>query len=599
MPEKLGKLLVNAQLITEDQLQKALLTQKKEGGRIGSVLVRLGFIEEAKLLKFLSQQYGTPAIDLSKLEVDQAVVKLVPSEVVKKYLVVPVKRMGATLTLAMVDPSDVFAIDDIKFMTGYNVEPVIASESSIVEVIGKYYGKGSLAVVEKTMVIEAKDYTLSEEDSNDGNTGREDDNAMVSVDDFDTVVGDALENIDVVEEQQDDSGVKEVDAPIVKLVNGVLVNAVKIGASDIHIEPFETVFRVRFRIDGVMKTIMNLPIRIKNAVVSRVKIMSKLDIAERRLPQDGRIKLKLGKKKEVDFRVSTLPCLFGEKVVLRILDKGNLSLDLTKLGFEPNALKDFAEAINAPYGMVLVTGPTGSGKTTTLYSALSTINTTEINIMTAEDPVEYNLLGINQVQMKEEIGLNFAAALRSFLRQDPDVVMVGEIRDYETAEIGVKAALTGHLVLSTLHTNDAPGTVNRLLNMGIEPFLVASSVVLILAQRLARRICAKCKEVDNLLTPEALLKAGFKQEDLKGLTVYKGKGCDMCNKSGYKGRVALYEVMPIKDELRELILQGASADEIKKKAIALGMKTLRMSGLAKVKEVMTTIEEVLDCTFAD
>lgn len=596
--EKLGKLIVNAQLINEEQLQKALLVQKKEGGRLGSILVRLGFIDEAKLLKFLSQQYGVPAADLTKIEIDPAVVKLVPSEVVKKYLVVPIKRMGATLSLAMVDPSDVFAIDDIKFMTGYNVEPIIAAESSVVELINKYYGKGALAVVEKTMTIEAKDYTLSEEDGDNPFSGQEEDNPMVSVDDFDAVVGDALENIDVVEEQQDDGSVKDVDAPIVKLVNGVLVNAIKVGASDIHVEPFETVFRVRFRIDGSMKTIMNLPTKIKNAVVSRLKIMSKLDIAERRLPQDGRIKLKLGKKKEVDFRVSTLPCLFGEKVVMRILDKGNLSLDLTKLGFEEGALKDFTEAINAPYGMVLVTGPTGSGKTTTLYSALSTINTTEINIMTAEDPVEYNLMGINQVQMKDEIGLNFAAALRSFLRQDPDVVMVGEIRDYETAEIGVKAALTGHLVLSTLHTNDAPGTVNRLLNMGIEPFLVASSVVLILAQRLARRICAKCKEPDPL-PPEALLKAGFKQEDLKGLVVYKGKGCDVCNKTGYKGRVALYEVMPVKEELRELILQGASADELKKKAISLGMKTLRMSGLSKVKEGMTTIEEVLDSTFAD
>jgi type IV pilus assembly protein PilB len=596
--EKLGKLIVNAQLINDEQLQKALLVQKKEGGRLGSILVRLGFIDEAKLLKFLSQQYGVPAADLTKIEIDSTVVKLVPAEVVKKYLVVPIKRMGATLSLAMVDPSDVFAIDDIKFMTGYNVEPIIAAESSVVELINKYYGKGALAVVEKTMTIEAKDYTLSEEDTQNPFQGQDDDNAMVSVDDFDTVVGDALENIDVVEEQQDDGGIKDVDAPIVKLVNGVLVNAIKVGASDIHVEPFETVFRVRFRIDGSMKTIMNLPIKIKNAVVSRLKIMSKLDIAERRLPQDGRIKLKLGKKKEVDFRVSTLPCLFGEKVVMRILDKGNLSLDLTKLGFEVGALKDFTDAINAPYGMVLVTGPTGSGKTTTLYSALSTINTTEINIMTAEDPVEYNLMGINQVQMKDEIGLNFAAALRSFLRQDPDVVMVGEIRDYETAEIGVKAALTGHLVLSTLHTNDAPGTVNRLLNMGIEPFLVASSVVLILAQRLARRICAKCKEPDPL-PPDALLKAGFKQEDLKGLVIYKGKGCDVCNKTGYKGRVALYEVMPVKEELRELILQGASADELKKKAISLGMKTLRMSGLSKVKEGMTTIEEVLDSTFAD
>jgi type IV pilus assembly protein PilB len=596
--EKIGKLIAKAQLITEDQLQKALLTQKKEGGRLGSVLIRLGFIDAAKLLKFLSQQYGVPAVDLEPLEIDPAIIKLVPAEVVKKYLVVPIKRLGATLSLAMVDPSDVFAIDDIKFMTGYNVEPLIAGESAVIDKINKCYGKGNVALVEKTVAIEAKDYTLGDAEESLFEDTKGEDGPMISVEDFDTVVGDALENIDVVEDQEDEAGGKDVEAPIVKLVNGILVNAIKVGASDIHVEPFETVFRVRFRIDGVMKTIMNLPTKIKNAVVSRLKIMSKLDIAERRLPQDGRIKLKLGKKREVDFRVSSLPCLFGEKVVMRILDKGNLALDLTKLGFEANALKDFTEAINAPYGMVLVTGPTGSGKTTTLYSALSTINTQEINIMTAEDPVEYNLMGINQVQMKEEIGLNFAAALRSFLRQDPDVVMVGEIRDYETAEIGVKAALTGHLVLSTLHTNDAPSTINRLLNMGIEPFLVASSVVLILAQRLARRICSKCKEVDPIL-PEALLKAGYKNEEVNGIVVYKGKGCEMCNKSGYKGRVALYEVMPVKEDLRELILQGASSDEIKRKAISVGMKTLRMSGLEKVKEGMTTLEEVLDSTFAD
>lgn len=596
--EKIGKLIVKAQLITEDQLQKALLTQKKEGGRLGSVLIRLGFIDGAKLLKFLSQQYGVPSVELEKLEIDPAVIKLVPAEVVKKYLVVPIKRLGATLSLAMVDPSDVFAIDDIKFMTGYNVEPIIASETAVIDKINQCYGKGSAAIVEKTMTIEAKDYTLGDNEESLFEDTKGEEGPMISVEDFDTVVGDALENIDVIEDQEEEAGTKDVEAPIVKLVNGVLVNAIKVGASDIHVEPFETVFRVRFRIDGVMKTIMNLPTKIKNAVVSRLKIMSKLDIAERRLPQDGRIKLKLGKKREVDFRVSSLPCLFGEKVVMRILDKGNLALDLTKLGFEVGALKDFTEAINAPYGMVLVTGPTGSGKTTTLYSALSTINTQEINIMTAEDPVEYNLMGINQVQMKDEIGLNFAAALRSFLRQDPDVVMVGEIRDYETAEIGVKAALTGHLVLSTLHTNDAPSTINRLLNMGIEPFLVASSVILILAQRLCRRICSKCKEVDSVL-PDALLKAGFKNEDIQGMVVYKGKGCDACNKTGYKGRVALYEVMPVKEDLRELILQGASSDEIKKKAISVGMKTLRMSGLEKVKEGMTTLEEVLDSTFSD
>ncbi|MFQ5781076.1 MAG: GspE/PulE family protein, partial [Nitrospiria bacterium] len=499
--EKLGKAILNAKLATEDQLQKALLTQKREGGRLGSILIRLGFVDELLLLQCLSRQYGVPSVDLTGVTIDPAVAKLVPFEVVKKYLVVPIKRLGATLSLAMVDPSNVFAIDDIKFMTGYNVEPIIASESAIISAINQHYDQGSLGGG-KTASVEAKDYTFTDADTGSTDDLFSDNSPMVSVEDFDTVVGDALDNIDVVEEQQDEGFFKDVEAPIVKLVNGVLVNAIKVGASDIHVEPFETVFRIRFRIDGVMKTVMNLPTKIKNPVVARLKIMSKLDIAERRLPQDGRIKLKLGKRKEVDFRVSTLPCLFGEKVVMRILDKGNLSLDLTKLGFEEKALKHFQKAIEAPYGMILVTGPTGSGKTTTLYSALSTINTQEINIMTAEDPVEYNLLGINQVQMKDAIGLNFAAALRSFLRQDPDVVMVGEIRDYETAEIGVKAALTGHLVLSTLHTNDAPSTINRLLNMGVEPFLVASSVILILAQRLTRRICTKCKELSSS-QPEA------------------------------------------------------------------------------------------------
>lgn len=595
--DRLGTMLVKANLISEEEAQKALLVQTKQGGRLGSVLVRLGFIDEVKLLDFLSRQYGLAAVDLSTTTIDPDVIKLVPLELVKKYRIVPIKRRGATLSIAMIDPSDVFAIDDIKFMTGYNIEPVIATESSVLKTIQQLYGKEIVPQTEESFSIEAKDYTLTESMEDDFLDERQD-GPLVSVEDFDTVVGDALENVDVVEEEQEEGGMQDVAAPIVKLVNGILVNAIKVGASDIHVEPFETVFRIRLRIDGVMRTIMNLPTKIKNAVVSRLKIMSKLDIAERRLPQDGRIKLKLGKKKEVDFRVSTLPCLFGEKVVMRILDKGNLTFDLEKLGFEPRALEHFNAAVHSPYGMVLVTGPTGSGKTTTLYSALSTVNTQEINIMTAEDPVEYNLLGINQVQMKDEIGLNFAAALRSFLRQDPDVVMVGEIRDYETAEIGVKAALTGHLVLSTLHTNDAPGTINRLLNMGIEPFLVASSVILILAQRLVRRICVHCKQVEPLAT-EALAEAGFLQKNPKELVVYKGKGCDRCTQTGYKGRVALYEVMPVKTKLRELILQGATTEEIKTQAIADGMKTLRMSGLEKALQGITTVEEVLNNTMAD
>jgi type IV pilus assembly protein PilB len=402
----------------------------------------------------------------------------------------------------------------------------------------------------------------------------------------------------VVEDAGQEALSGEVDAPIVKLVNGILLRAANMGVSDVHIEPYEKAFRVRYRLDGSLHTVMGLPMKIKNAILSRLKIMSSLDIAERRLPQDGRIKMKMGPKKTMDFRVSVLPCLFGEKIVLRLLDKSNLQLDMTKLGFGEAQLKDFKDALDRPYGMVLVTGPTGSGKTTTLYSALSELNKDDVNIMTAEDPVEFNLAGINQVQMKDEIGLNFAAALRSFLRQDPDIIMVGEIRDYETAEIGVKAALTGHLVLSTLHTNDAPSTINRMLNMGVEPFLVSSSVILIVAQRLVRRVCHNCKKPQKL-PPQVLIEAGFTKEEAPSIVSYRGEGCDVCNKSGYKGRVALYEVMPIKDEIKELVLQGASVMDIKKTAVSLGMQTLRMSGLQKIRDGMTTLDEVLENTFPD
>ncbi len=563
--EKLGKLLVSSRLITEEQLQKALLTQKKEGGRLGTILVKLGYIDEERMLKFLSQQYHIPPIDLSKFTVDPAVVKLVPADVVQKYQVMPIKRSGAVLSLAMVDPTDIFAIDDIKFMTGYDVEPMVASEGAVSAALSKYYDSS------RQLQTVLKDIETQEE---------------------------ALK-VEEEEEEVDVSKLKEAveDAPVVKLANFILTEAIKKGASDIHIEAYEHKFRVRYRLDGSLYEVMSPPMKLKAALTSRLKIMAELDIAERRLPQDGRIKLRL-KDKEVDLRVSSLPCLFGEKIVMRILDKSSLTLDMTKLGFEPNALQDFMKAIASPYGMVLVTGPTGSGKTTSLYSALSYINTDDVNIMTAEDPVEYNLMGINQVQMKEEIGLNFAACLRSFLRQDPDIIMVGEIRDYETAEISVKAALTGHLVLSTLHTNDAPSTVNRLLNMGIEPFLVASSVVLIMAQRLARKICTKCKEEEKV-PPEALVEVGFSPSEAGKVVCYRGKGCDICSDTGYKGRVALYEVMPIGDQMRELILQGASADEIKKRAISLGMKTLRMSGLQKIKDGITTVEEVVNTTFSD
>jgi type IV pilus assembly protein PilB len=603
MAAKLGQLLIASNIITEDQLKEALTLQRREGGRLGTNLVKLGHITEEKLVTFLSRQYGVPAINLSDYKIDQAILKLVPIDIARKYLIMPVARVGATLTIAMADPSNVFAIDDVKFMTGYSVEVVVSSESSILNAISSHYGgQGDALIATKksatAQVIQAKDYTISEDDlRDDGITTSFDDGITVDVDEFDKVVGDALDSIEAYTEKEDVGG-GEVEEPIVKLVNGILINAIKGGASDVHVEPYEKSLRVRYRLDGVLFNAMNLPIKIKGAVTSRLKIMSKLDIAERRLPQDGRIKLRLGKKREIDFRVSVLPCLFGEKTVLRILDKANLQVDLTKLGFEKEALKIFMDSLEKPYGMILVTGPTGSGKTTTLYSALSYLNKPGINIMTAEDPVEYNFAGMNQVQMKEEIGLTFAAALRAFLRQSPDIILVGEIRDFETAEIAVKAALTGHLVLSTLHTNDAPGTISRLLNMGIEPFLVAASVILIASQRLVRKICTDCKEEEKVPAP-ALISLGFSEEEAKTLKCYKGKGCPACNGSGYRERIALYEIMPLKDEIKEMILEGASADELKKTALRLGMKTLRMSGLAKVKIGITSIEEVMRATFGD
>lgn len=566
MAGRLGAMLVSSGLLTEEQLKKALAVQQKEGGRLGSILVKMNFVQEEKLMMFLSKQYGVPYVDLSRFEIDQNVAKLIPSDVAQKYQIMPINRTGATITIAMVDPSNVFAIDDVKFMTGYNVEPVVATEAGIKNAIAKYYSLTS--AIEKV---------------------------MTSLEIDDKAVGVIHEEEDKVDVAKLKAEVEE--APVVKLVNLILTDAVQKGASDIHIEAYEKAFRVRYRIDGSLYEVMSPPMKLRAALTSRLKIMAELDIAERRLPQDGRIKLKI-KDKEVDLRVSTLPCLFGEKIVMRILDKGNLMLDLTKLGFEPKALKDFMDAITSPYGMVLVTGPTGSGKTTTLYSALQQVNTIDVNIMTAEDPVEYNLMGINQVQMKDDIGLNFAAALRSFLRQDPDIVMVGEIRDYETAEIAVKAALTGHLVLSTLHTNDAPSTINRLLNMGVEPFLVSSSVILILAQRLVRKVCQNCKKPEKVPI-QTLIDSGFTKEEAEGVVCYKGEGCNACNNTGYKGRVALYEVMPVKEEIKELILQGASALDIKRTAIKLGMKTLRMSGLSKVKEGLTSLEEVVGTTFAD
>lgn len=601
----LGQMLVTAGVIKEEQLKEALSLQKKAGGRLGTNLIKLGYITEDNLASFLSKQYGVPVINLAEYKMDPSVLKLIPAEMAKKHLLMPVARVGATLTVAMADPSNVFAIDDIKFMTGYNVEVVVAAESVLLNAIASCYGgRGGMIAskpqpeTKQAMKLEAKDYTLSDSDFAEQDVSF-DEGPTIDVDEFDKVVGDALDDIEHVAEEDAIGGKSEVEEPIVKLVSGILINAIKIGASDIHIEPYETSLRVRYRIDGVLALAMNLPLRIKDSVTSRLKIMSKLDIAERRLPQDGRIKLRLGKKKEVDFRVSILPCLFGEKTVMRILDKGSLQVDLTKLGFEEEALQKFMEALGKPYGMILVTGPTGSGKTTTLYSALNYLNKPGINIMTAEDPIEYNFLGINQVQMKEEIGLTFASALRAFLRQSPDIILVGEIRDFETAEIAVKASLTGHLVLSTLHTNDAPSSISRLLNMGIEPFLVSSSVILIMAQRLARKICPQCQKEEEKIPESTLISLGVKESEVKNFKCYRGKGCSLCNNSGYKGRIALYEIMVINDEIRKLVLEGASTDEIKKAAIKGGMKSLRMSGLTKVKESVTTIEEVLRVTVGD
>jgi type IV pilus assembly protein PilB len=566
MAGRLGELLVRENLISLQQLQKAQEQQRRTGGRLGSLLVKSGAIGESDLTSFLSKQYGVPAITLKDFDVDAEVIKLVPKSIAEKHQVLPVNRAGSSLIVAMSDPSNIFAIDEIKFHTGYNVEPVVASEAAIKEAIELYYAE----------------------------KGPSYDELIQGFDDSDVSIIEAEDGEDVVDLEKSAG-----EAPVVKLVNLILLDAIKKGASDVHVEPYEKDFRVRFRIDGVLYEVMKPPMKLRSALISRLKIMSELDISERRLPQDGRIKLKLGRGKEMDFRVSVCPTLFGEKVVLRLLDKSNLQLDMTKLGFEERQLQDFMEAIERPYGMVLVTGPTGSGKTTTLYSALSKLNEVAWNISTAEDPVEFNFFGINQVQMHEEIGLNFAAALRSFLRQDPDIIMVGEIRDFETAEIGVKAALTGHLVLSTLHTNDAPGTVSRLLNMGIEPFLVTASLNAIVAQRLCRRLCPECKKPAQV-EEQALLDAGFAAEELGSFTpMDKGDGCKACNDRGYKGRVAVYEVMPLWDGLKELVIQGSSTAELKQEAIRLGFKTLRMSALNKVKQGVTNLSEAVGNTAPD
>ncbi len=601
MSLKLGEILVRENLITPQQLQEAIEYQRRNGGRLGSILVRLGFIADEVITDVLSKQYGVPSINLDVYEIEENVVKLIPRDMAEKYSILPISRTGATLTLAMADPTNVFALDDVKFHTGLNIEPVIASEAAIQGAISKYYPQSRSIELVDTIVKEVE-FSPTKVSAGNGSTTTE---TKLKAEDLNVSLSDIRFDEELkpdfeVLEEGEEIDVNELihaseEAPIIRLVNLLLVEAVKKGASDIHIEPYEKDFRIRFRIDGVLYDIMHPPLSVRDALISRIKIMSKLDISEKRLPQDGRIKVKIkvdSRSRECDFRVSTLPTLFGEKVVLRLLDKEKLMLDMTKLGFEPESLEIFKRNIHKPYGMVLVTGPTGSGKTNTLYSALMELNTPDTNIMTAEDPVEFNLPGINQVQMKEQIGLNFATALRAFLRQDPNIILVGEIRDFETAEIAIKAALTGHLVLSTLHTNDAPSTVSRLVNMGIEPYLVATSVNLIQAQRLVRRICNECKE--EIHTPlEALVQIGFSEEEAPRIKTYRGRGCKVCNNTGYKGRIGLYEVMEVTDELRELIIIGATAMEIRKKAIEMGMITLRESGLYKIRNGITTIEEVV------
>jgi type IV pilus assembly protein PilB len=555
--DRIGEILIKEGLISREQLNQALTEQKASKHRLGYVLVKLGLVQEIEITKLLARQYRMPAVDLSRFEVDPKLIKLLPGDVAAKHVVLPLKREGRTLTIAMADPTDHGLLEDLKFITRYDLFPVIAGEYTLRTLIEKYY--------------ESSDQQL-----------------QTLLKDMEGL-GD--EDVEIVEEQEDDGAANVDDAPVVKLINGLLTEAVRRGASDIHIEPFEHEIRVRFRVDGALLEIMRPPMKMKAALTSRVKILSQLNIAERRVPQDGRLKLKMGNR-VIDFRVSTLPVLFGEKIVLRILDKGNLTLDLQKFGFEPKAEADLMKAILNPYGMVLVTGPTGSGKTTTLYSCLQRINTVDTNIMTAEDPVEYNLMGINQVLVRTEIGLTFAAALKAFLRQDPNIIMIGEIRDLETGGTAIKAALTGHLVLSTLHTNDAPSTITRMIDMGIEAFNVASAVNLVVAQRLVRRICKECK-APHTYKDDELASLGTDIEAMRKINFMRGKGCDTCIGTGYKGRQGLYEVMALSPELRRMILRGSSVAELREQAVTDGMLTLRMDGIKKVERGITTLEEVV------
>jgi len=578
MASNLGDLLMREKLLTEEQLSSALDFQEKNGVPIGSAITALGYISEGEMAQALSRQLGYPYVDLDQFEVYPDVVKLIPPEIVQKYMIMPIHRIRSFLTLAMVDPTDLAALEDVKFRTGLSIQPVIASESSIKNAINKHYGSSySMRLKEQLEEIELAEDT--------------------SVRVLEELEAEADEEVD-----EEEYAVSEEEAPVISLVNSVLIEAIKKNASDVHLEPYEKTLRVRYRVDGMLSEVMNISKKFRSAVQSRVKIMSNMDIAEKRLPQDGRMKMNIktddGDKKKVDMRVSSVPTIFGEKIVVRILDQEMLKLDLTELGFEKQPLKIFKKAIESPWGIILVTGPTGSGKTNTLYSAITNMNSMERNIMTAEDPVEFHFPGINQVNIKEEIGLNFPNTLRSFLRQDPDIMLVGEMRDYETADIAIKAALTGHLVLSTLHTNDAASSVNRLVNMNVEPFLIANSIILVVAQRLVRRLCKKCR-VKHEVPTKSLVDIGFAEEEAKGVTIWKPKGCTQCNNTGYRGRIALFEVMEVTDKQRELILGKASAAKIKKESIDHGMLTLRRSGLMKIKDGVTSIEEVLGATMQD
>ena len=576
MTSNLGELLVQEKLLTDRQLEEALEFQKKNGVPIGSALIAMGLVSEEDMAQALSRQLGYPCVDLDQFEVYPDVINLIPFEIAQKYMIMPIHRIRSFLTLAMVDPTDLTALEDVKFRTGLSIQPVITSESSLKNAINKYYGSSySLRLKKKLDEVELAD---------------------------DTSVNIIEEEREEKEAEIDELVVSSEEAPVISLVNSIFIEAVKKEASDVHLEPFDNSLRVRYRIDGVLHEVTNISKKFKDPVLSRVKILANMDIAERRLPQDGRIKIKVkgedGSRKKVDMRVSSVPTISGEKIVVRLLSREMLKLDLTQLGFEEEALKVFKHAIEQPWGIILVTGPTGSGKTNTLYSAISNLNSMEKNILTAEDPVEFHFPGITQVNIKEEIGLNFPNVLRSFLRQDPDIMLVGEMRDYETADIAIKAALTGHLVFSTVHTNDAASTVTRLMNMNIESFLIANSVILIVAQRLVRRLCKKCR-VKHDIPVKALLEMGFSQEEAENITIWKASGCSLCNNTGYKGRIGLFEVLEVNDEIKDLILNKVHSKEIKKKAIELGMATLRRSGLIKIKKGITSVEEVLRETVKD